>query len=66
MGDTIDTPIRCRRRPDHRPCPGYIWVRRSTEDDHIRRNCSGCNDNGLISGRRETAWDYSTAVFEEP
>ncbi len=49
-------PIKCRRRPGHRPCPGIIehevWA-----DERITWHCPNCGDNGIITNWQSTAWD---------
>ena len=49
-------PIRCRRRPGRRACPGVIehqvWA-----DERITWQCPSCGDNGIISNWQSTAWD---------
>jgi hypothetical protein len=49
-------PIKCRRRPGHRLCPGVIkhqvWA-----DQRIGWRCSSCGDNGIISNWQSTPWD---------
>ena len=54
-GDTATTG-RCRRRPSHKRCDGYIVA--FIQDDHrIRWFCQSCDDNGYISGWEGTIWD---------
>jgi hypothetical protein len=54
----IETAIRCRRRPDHRACPGRLHVER-TDLGEIRWRCPRCDDNGFISRWQHCAWDRS-------
>lgn len=49
-------PIRCRRRPGHRACPGVI-EHRLWPDESITWECPSCGDNGVISNWQSTAWD---------
>lgn len=50
------TPVRCRRRPGRRPCPGRIEAV-VTEEWSIEWQCPACGDNGSISGWQGTLWD---------
>jgi hypothetical protein len=54
----LDTGIRCRRRPNRRPCPGEI-VAFIDEEGAISWSCPVCDDNGIISGWKGTSWDWS-------
>lgn len=56
--EVVDTALRCRRRPGHRPCPGYIRLRQDA-GSRIVWECSACDDNGVISGWEDSAWDLS-------
>lgn len=58
-GETIQTALRCRRRPNHRPCPGYIDLVRLDVPDHVRWQCSACDDNGFIHNWHGCIWDLS-------
>jgi len=49
-------PIKCRRRPGHRACPGVIEHQVWT-DERITWHCPRCGDNGVISNWQSTAWD---------
>ncbi len=48
--------IRCRRRPEHRACPGIIEYR-LWSDERVTWGCPNCGDNGVISNWQSTAWD---------
>jgi hypothetical protein len=52
----VIAPVKCRRRPGHRPCPGIIeyqvWA-----DERITWHCPSCGDNGIISNWQSTTWD---------
>ena len=52
--------VRCRRRPDRRPCTGTIQ-HRLWPDDRITWDCAVCGDNGVISNWQSTAWDMRPA-----
>src|SRR5260370_11174902 len=49
-------PIKCRRRPGHRPCPAVI-DHHLCADERIRWQCPSCGHNGIISNWQSTAWD---------
>ena len=54
------TALRCRRRPDRKPCPGLLDVVLVEEKEHIAWTCTECDDNGLIHGWRGTHWDLTS------
>lgn len=51
--------VKCRRRPNRKPCLTEIagWV--DPETDDIIWICPVCQDNGIISNWRGTIWDMS-------
>ena len=50
--------VRCRRSPGRRRCIGMIVSYPGADDlDRIHWNCPICNDNGFISGWKNTIWD---------
>ena len=49
--------IRCRRRPAHRRCMGWIGVRLRDAPPAVDWECSRCGDDGIISGWEGTRWD---------
>jgi len=49
-------PIRCRRRPGHKPCPGLLDVQFG-EAFEIFWICPQCLDGGVIRGWENTFWD---------
>lgn len=55
------TGLRCRRRPNRKPCSGLLRVILVEGEGHIAWACSNCDDNGLISGWRDSHWDLSPA-----
>ena len=55
----IDSNISCRRRPSRKPCEGKIQAILNLDTDHILWRCPVCEDNGVISGWRDTPWDAS-------
>lgn len=58
-GRTIESAIRCRRRPDHQPCAGFLLVRRQELPAEIQWGCPSCQDRGIIRNWRGTPWDAS-------
>ncbi|BAS28657.1 hypothetical protein LIP_2828 [Limnochorda pilosa] len=56
-GPTIPTAIRCRRRPGHRRCSGYLDVTRLDIPREIRWQCPECGDQGVIRDWQGTPWD---------
>jgi hypothetical protein len=48
--------VRCRRRPQRRPCPGNLEYLVQS-DERIAWGCPCCGDNGVISNWQSTAWD---------
>lgn len=59
------TGLRCRRRPNRRPCSGHLAVQRDDAAEHVHWQCTHCDDNGLISGWRGSIWDL-TGPHEAP
>jgi hypothetical protein len=59
VGETVHTAIACPRRPAHRPCPGFIDLRRNEVPAAIMWNCPRCGDEGLIHNYRGTLWDLT-------
>jgi hypothetical protein len=53
------TTLRCRRRPGRKPCTGVLHISFDDQMKHDIWVCPICNDRGLISGWRDTFWDYS-------
>jgi len=60
-GETVQTALRCRRRPGHRACVGYLDVLRLDVPAHIHWRCTSCDDKGLIHGWQGSLWDLSRA-----
>ena len=60
---TLVTGVKCRRRPQRRPCPGeivaFVDEQRASA---IAWFCPVCKDNGLISGWKGTIWDWSVSA----
>jgi len=59
--DTLNTGVRCRRRPGRKACPGEISAF-IDERGAISWSCPTCKDNGVISGWRGTMWDWSVSA----
>ena len=51
--------VRCRRRPNHKWCPGLIQTDQDPETGEIIWWCPVCNDTGVISSWQGTIWDLS-------
>src|SRR5580704_2954192 len=51
----------CRRRPGKRPCGGHIAVFRADLPAPIEWRCTGCGDEGVISG-----WEGSPFDLRQP
>jgi alanine racemase len=62
-GVAAATPLRCRRRPGHTPCPGRLWALRR-EHGVIEWRCPVCDDQGTVSGWEGTRWDLRGVVAE--
>ena len=58
-GATIETSLKCRRRPRKQPCPGKILSWRINETDSIKWECSQCGTGGEIHNWRGCRWDKS-------
>ena len=59
-GEEVDyvTQVRCRRRPEHRQCEGYIVpCFDEAEPSAIKWLCPICGDGGYIRGWEGTFWD---------
>lgn len=55
VGSAATTAVGCTRRPERRPCAGFVMVFRHTNGE-ISWNCDGCGDDGVIHG-----WEGSPA-----
>lgn len=49
--------IKCRRKPDRKPCPGTIQTGFEPGTSNIIWNCPVCGDRGLIQRWQRTPWD---------
>ena len=49
--------VRCRRRPNRKPCPGVIQAVVEVRREEILWECPVCGDNGVLSGWAGTKWD---------
>lgn len=65
-GQAIATPISCRRRPGHKPCPGRLEVYRGVHPADIEWRCPACGDDGVISNWQGSRWDRSAPPFPAP
>ena len=51
-----ETLIDCKRKPNRRPCPGFMWVVKRN-DDRIEAWCAICHEvEAIISGWQGTLW----------
>ena len=50
--------VGCTRRPNRRPCDGFMMVSRRRNGE-IAWGCSACGDEGLISGWENSPFDLS-------
>ena len=58
--DTLESAIRCRRKPRSKACPGHLRVR--ADDGVILWACTRCRDQGRISAWQGLQWDFSSAA----
>jgi len=49
--------IKCRRKPDRKPCPGTIQTGFEPGTSNIIWHCPVCGDRGLIQRWQRTPWD---------
>lgn len=47
-GNEIQTFLKCRKRPDRKPCPGEIIVRLEEDPPQLHWWCSSCGHSGVI------------------
>jgi hypothetical protein len=57
VGEPWTTAIRCERRPNRRPCTGFIEVVRAEPEVPIRWWCNVCDDEGVITGWERSPFD---------
>jgi hypothetical protein len=53
--------VKCRRRPNRKPCKGIIEGDTDPDTDVIIWWCPECLENGFISNWQDTIWDLSDA-----
>jgi hypothetical protein len=51
--------VKCRKRPNRKPCLGKIFGFINPEADDILWMCPKCYERGLISNWRGSMWDLS-------
>ena len=61
----IDAAIRCRRRPNHRPCAGHIRLRRTGLSSPVEWGCTWCDESGAISNWKGSFWDLSICEIQD-
>jgi len=57
-GSGATSAIGCTRRPNHRPCDGFIMVFRRSNGE-IAWSCDACGDEGVITGWEGSPTDVS-------
>ncbi len=62
-GNWFDTAIRCRARPNHKPCDGHIVVQRLP--DKVMWLCPDCQDAGSIHEWEGSDHDLSEFVGDD-
>lgn len=62
-GAVACTAVRCRRRPGHRPCGGFIEVCRQDLPELVRWYCPRCGDGGVARNWRQSAWRLRAAPW---
>ena len=63
-GETFFPKVRCRRKPNRKPCRGLIESDLNPETGAIVWRCPVCGDNGYIRNWEATLWDFSEAAPE--
>ena len=58
-GVWADTQVRCRRRPQRKPCSGHIQTLLQNDQDTVIWHCTSCDDDGQIRGWTGSVWDLS-------
>ena len=58
-GIPVVTGIRCRRRPNRKPCAGRLMVCRQDVPAKILWECPDCGDGGSVLGWRGAYWDFT-------
>ncbi len=56
QGEVVPSALRCRRRPERKPCPGNLLIAHR-DDGVIEWQCPLCGDNGFIHNWEGTYWD---------
>ena len=59
VGDFQISSLCCRKKPNHKRCPGKIRLGRNTETDDIHWSCTVCDDRGAIINWHHSRWDLS-------
>ena len=52
------TTLRCRRRPQRRPCATPLTIFFDVDNEDVLWFCPTCNDEGGIGGWQGTFWDH--------
>lgn len=56
-GNEINTALKCRKRPERKPCKGSIHARLHEEPIELVWWCSECGDSGVIQNWKGTPWN---------
>ncbi len=57
--ENVETSVKCREKPDRKPCPGIITALRENNEGPILWKCSHCGAAGQIHKWQGTQWDNS-------
>ncbi len=61
-GVRLETGIPCRRRPAHKPCPGFVDTVRVDVPATIEWICPVCADSGVVSNWKHGDWNLAEAM----
>jgi len=60
---TYESNVRCNRRPGRKPCPGYLVIEMTGEDE-IYWICPVCGDEGVLHGWEDLFWNVAKGNHE--
>lgn len=60
---TDESNVKCGRRPGRKPCPGYLTIE-MTDEDEIYWICPVCGDEGVVSGWNDLFWNVTIDDLE--
>lgn len=58
-GEWSTTALRCRRKPERKPCSGRLELFRRDVPAEVEWRCPDCGDGGVVTGWRHTFRDLS-------